>query len=56
MNHTHASQMKDKLEEMGVTFKKVDNLLWASYDGDHQLVMARTMGQCIWVTAKELGE
>lgn len=57
MQHTFVSQLKAKLEsEAGITFKKVDTLRWASYDGNSEVVYARTLGQCVTMTAKECGE
>ncbi|AMR57536.1 hypothetical protein vB_PsyM_KIL3b_0129 [Pseudomonas phage vB_PsyM_KIL3b] len=57
MQHTYISQLKVKLEsEAGITFSKVDTLRWVSYDGDIEIVFARTLGQCVAQTAKELGE
>lgn len=57
MQHTYVSMLKVKLEsEAGITFSKVDTLRWVSYDGDTEIVFARTLGQCVAQTAKELGE
>lgn len=57
MKQTQASQMMTKLEnEAGISFKKVDTLRYASYDGDQEIAVARTLGQLIWKTAEELGE
>lgn len=57
MQHTFVSQLKAKLEsEANTTFKKVDTLRWVSYDGDSEVVFARTLGQCVTETAKEFGE
>lgn len=57
MKRTFVSQLKEKLEsEANITFKKVDTLHWASYDGDSEVVFARTLGECVTQTAKEFGE
>lgn len=57
MKHTYVSMLKEKLEsEAGIRFEKVDTLRWVSYDGNTEIVFARTLGQCVNNTAKELGE
>lgn len=57
MQHTFVSQLKAKLEsEANITFKKVDTLRWVSYSDGSEVVFARTLGQCVTNTAKELGE
>ncbi len=57
MRNTYISQLKTKLEsEANITFKKVDTLRWVSYDGDSEIVFARTLCECVEATAKEFGE
>jgi hypothetical protein len=57
MKHTFASKLKTKLEsEANITFSKVDTLRWTSYSDGSEVVSARTLGECITKTAKELGE
>lgn len=56
MKHTYISEIKEILEDAGITFKKVDDFRWVSYDGDTEIVFARTLGQCVEQTNKEYGE
>lgn len=57
MIHTVTSIMQRKLEtEAEIVFKKVDTLRHVSYHGDTELVAARTLSECVWKTAKKLGE
>lgn len=58
---TQTSLLKSKLEhDANISFVKLDTLRWASYIGDvndsNEIVRGRTLGQCVWDTAKEIGE
>lgn len=55
---TAVSLLKKKLEEAGVSFIKGDthNSWTASMDGEVITEKHRTLSQCVWDVARQLGE
>lgn len=54
---TATGKMKQQLENNGCTFEKApDGLSYVCYMGTMLVADKRTLGECVWEAAQELGE
>ncbi|QNR53920.1 hypothetical protein phiK7A1_132 [Pseudomonas phage phiK7A1] len=54
---TMTGRMKQHLETVDVRFEKApDGLSHVSYLGNELIADERTLGECVWAVAKQLGE